>query len=722
MKGLIGKFKNASVGVKIVVTVALLLVVFMSIFTFAMSKKLESSLSNNMDKSLQAQNKLILDMISVFQQNLTQTTKELSKVFVSFFPEKIAVVPGKTVKIGDFETPMLKTGKNVLNLNYDYVDSFTNITGATATIFAKTGDDFVRISTSVKKADGSRAVGTALGKEHPAYASIMEGKSYSGKANLFGKDYITNYTPIKGENGEIIGILYVGFEFTEALAALKEKVRTLKIGKSGYAFVVDAKPGENQGILIIHPNKEGQNVIGLKDAVTGKEFIKDIIVKKDGEIRYQWINKDAGDTKSRERIMQFASFPEWDWIVCSGLYYDEVIAEGKEVTNQLVIGSVILIVVLVFIVLYVSSVLITRPLKEAVEMAEAISQGDLTKDLEVKSNDEIGQLADSMDKMVNALREIVENVETASRNVTAGSRQLSDKSMEISQGATEQAASAEEASSSMEEMASNIKQSSDNASETEKIAVKVAKGAKAGGESVIQTVAAMKKIAEKINIIEEIARQTNMLALNAAIEAARAGEHGKGFAVVASEVRKLAERSQHAAAEISQVSINSVKIAEEAGNILTGILPDIQRTADLVQEISVASNEQNIGASQINKALQQLDQVIQKNAASSEELASTAEELSSQAEQLQSAIDFFDLGNKKIGGRPDMHREKSGGYSGSHISTLKHEKRGEEGFVEVKSAPAKKHGKPGKASSQAPDIKGSKGKGLIYIMDDEEEA
>jgi methyl-accepting chemotaxis protein len=195
----------------------------------------------------------------------------------------------------------------------------------------------------------------------------------------------------------------------------------------------------------------------------------------------------------------------------------------------------------------------------------------------------------------------------------------------------------------MEQMAANIRQNTDNAMQTEKIAVKSATDAREGGKAVTETVSAMKQIATKISIIEEIARQTNLLALNAAIEAARAGEHGKGFAVVASEVRKLAERSQSAAGEISQLSTSSVAIAEQAGDMLNKMLPDIQRTAELVQEINASSKEQDVGAEQINKAIQQLDQVIQQNAASAEEMASTTEELSSQAEQLKATIAFFTL-------------------------------------------------------------------------------
>lgn len=287
---------------------------------------------------------------------------------------------------------------------------------------------------------------------------------------------------------------------------------------------------------------------------------------------------------------------------------------------------------------------ITGPVQQGVEFARKLAQGDLTAQLDVDQKDEVGVLAHALRDMVAKLREIVTEVQSASDNVASGSEELSASAEQLSQGATEQAASVEEVSSSMEEMGSNIRQNADNASQTEKIALKVAIDAEAGGKAVVQAVGAMKNIAEKISIIEEIARQTNLLALNAAIEAARAGEHGKGFAVVAAEVRKLAERSGTAAAEISELSSFTVTVADQAGQMLVKLVPDIQRTAELVQEISAASNEQNAGAEQINKALQQLDQVIQQNASASEEMASTSEELSSQAEQLQSSISFFQLG------------------------------------------------------------------------------
>ena len=320
---------------------------------------------------------------------------------------------------------------------------------------------------------------------------------------------------------------------------------------------------------------------------------------------------------------------------------DEVMLALADRTRLLVtiIGVVAVLIGIAMTPLITRS--IVRPIRDVMGTVETVAAGDLTSDISVDQKDEVGQLADSLRRMQAQLTEIVGNVKTAGDNVASGSQEMSSSAEEMSQGATEQASSTEEVSSSMEEMDSNIQQNADNAQETEKIAQKAANDAEQGGQAVKQTVEAMRNIAEKITIIEEIARNTNLLALNAAIEAARAGEHGKGFAVVASEVRKLAERSQKAAGEISELSTSSVDVAEEAGTLLEALVPDIQRTAELVQEISAASGEQRSGSQQVNKALAQLDQVVQQNASQAEEMSSMAEELSSQADQLQSTMSYF---------------------------------------------------------------------------------
>ncbi len=281
----------------------------------------------------------------------------------------------------------------------------------------------------------------------------------------------------------------------------------------------------------------------------------------------------------------------------------------------------------------------TGNLRQSAQLADTIAAGDLTVDHQPLSDKDM--LGHALVSMVERLRGVVGDTTVAAQNVAAGSQQLSSSSEQVSQGATEQAAAAEEASASMEQMAANIKQNADNATQTEKIARQSSQDAEQSGVAVQKAVVAMRTIAEKIGIVQEIARQTDLLALNAAVEAARAGEHGRGFAVVAAEVRKLAERSQTAAAEISGMSSDTVSAATEAGEMLTKLVPDIRRTAELVSEISAACREQDIGAVQINEAIQQLDKVTQQNASASEQISATSEELSSQAEELQEGIAYF---------------------------------------------------------------------------------
>lgn len=368
----------------------------------------------------------------------------------------------------------------------------------------------------------------------------------------------------------------------------------------------------------------------------------------------------------------------------------EVSKQEVDITRNTIIISALLIALVVIILLITVGILFSnslgRPLRRISVIAGNIAQGDLDQSIDIRRQDEIGGLADSFSAMISsirlkseilgkvsqgdltadfeatsdkdslgislnqmkgALQKIIIRIDSATEQLTNGTEQISTSSQGLSQGANQQAASVEEISSAIEEMAATIQQNADNAAQTEKIARNSANEAETSGMSVIKTVEAMKQIAEKINIIQEIARQTNMLSLNASIEAARAGEHGRGFAVVASAVQKLAERSQEAAEEIGTLSIDSVTIAEEAGELLKNLVPNIKKTAELVAEINAASNEQNNSTQQINQSIQQLNSVVQQNAASSEELASTSEQLTSQAIQLKSTISFFQLGNNK---------------------------------------------------------------------------
>ncbi len=358
---------------------------------------------------------------------------------------------------------------------------------------------------------------------------------------------------------------------------------------------------------------------------------------------------------------------------------DETMSRAGDAMTMMLAGLGVALLAGLGIAVFLSST-ISRNLRRAVGLADAVARGDLGQSVAVSSRDEVGDVIQALNRMVvnlNAtatvadaiaagdltvqakrlseqdrlgialetmvvkLRSVVAEAVAAARNVSAGSQELSASAEQLSQGSTEQAASTEEASASMEEMAANVKQNADNAGETEVIARRSAADAEASGAAVGKAVEAMQTIAQKISIVQEIARQTDLLALNAAVEAARAGEHGRGFAVVASEVRKLAERSQAAATEIGALSGETVKAAQDAGTMLSKLVPDIRRTAELVEEITAACREQDVGSTQINQAIQQLDRVTQQNAAASEQVSSTSEELSSQAEQLQASIAFF---------------------------------------------------------------------------------
>lgn len=336
-------------------------------------------------------------------------------------------------------------------------------------------------------------------------------------------------------------------------------------------------------------------------------------------------------------------------ILYVGIPTDEIQRLGDRIST-----SVMVRMSLVFIFLASAGLLIgwsivreiTKPLKEGVRISRLVTEGNLKVEINSlyrKRNDEVGDLMRAMSEMGENLNSIVGSVYESSASISSGSRQLNATAQQLSSGASQQAAAAEEVSSSMEEMSSNIHQNSENSKVTEAISTKVADEAEKNGKKVHEAASAMQEIARKVSIIEEIARQTNLLALNAAIEAARAGEFGKGFAVVASEIRKLAERSGNAASEIIEITGRTVESATSAADDLQELVPNIRRTAELVQEISAASHEQNIGAEQINRALMELDKVIQNNAAASEEMASTADDLSTQAENLENSMKFFTL-------------------------------------------------------------------------------
>ena len=433
----------------------------------------------------------------------------------------------------------------------------------------------------------------------------------------------------KGKNAGIVG---VDFQLDD----IQKLIKDIKPFGVGYAFLMT-----NSGTLIAHPDteKQGLNISDYLGSEQGRK-IQDAIKQS---------QTMAFEMETEEGMMFYSIAPvaigrtTTPWSLAIAIPMDTIEEQGQSFA-LISIGLAIAAIIILFVVLYIIANIITGPITKGISLAESLSQGDLTKDIDVDQKDEVGKLADALRTMTAQLKSVIGNVSGATENVASGSEELSASSQALAEGASEQAASVEEVSASMEEMASNIQGNAANALKTEKIATQAAKNAEESGKAVTQAMGAMTDIAEKISVIEEIARQTNLLALNAAIEAARAGEHGKGFAVVAAEVRKLAERSGTAAAEISELSSSTVHVAEEASSKLDQLLPDIQETAQLIQEITTATSEQNEGVNQINDAIQQLDTIIQQNASLAEEVASTADSLAGEGVQLQQTTSFFNIG------------------------------------------------------------------------------
>jgi len=651
-------FRVASwtVGSKITAFSFALVGAILAALVFTISWTTSSLLHGRAIASVNTELQSVINTVEVFDHSMRSQALSFGRIFATAFDGEFALDTTATVTVVDKQVPTLTIGGKPLNLDFTLPDRFTRQTGGNATIFVASGDDFVRISTSVKKENGERAVGTVLDRTGPAYAALREGKPYVGIARLFGKQFMTDYEPIRDAAGKVVGILYVGLDIDANVAALRERIKKMKVGDTGYYFVLDAKPGKTQGDLIVHPVKEGKNILASRDA-DGHEFIKEMIEKKEGLVTYPWQNAEAGETSPRMKVAAFKLFKEWNWLIAGGTYEDEITKEAASLRNRYILIGLAALAIFAAILHTVMKRTVTRPLELARDAAVRIAQGDLTVRVPVDRSDEIGLLAEAMNSISSGLSSVVGQVRTGAEQIANASGEISSGNLDLCTRTEQQAANLASTANSMQDLTEAVRRNAGDTHEANQLAVNTSIVAQEGGRMVRQVISTMDtikassgKIGDIIGVIDGIAFQTNILALNAAVEAARAGEQGRGFAVVATEVRNLAQRSAAAAKEIKDLIVASTsevdagsRIVQEAGVTMNEVLSSAEKVTAIMGRISTANATQSTGIEHVNRSIGEMDQVTQQNAALVEEASAAAQAMQEQADQLARAVRLFKL-------------------------------------------------------------------------------
>ncbi|WP_338474032.1 methyl-accepting chemotaxis protein [Pseudomonas sp. MS646] len=653
---------RARIASQLGLALAVILAIVISGSTVFALRSLDTANLATREEHLASEARLMADQLNTFHGTLRESTQRLAGLFEKRFSAGLSVHPDQSVTVAGVQTPGLDLGGEMLNNNFKEVDEFKQMTAGTATIFVRSGDDFIRISTSVAKQDGSRAIGTVLDHASPAYARLMGGQSYIGRVLLFGRYYMTQYSPVRDSSGKIIAALYVGFDYTDAQNAQFENLKRFRIGKTGSLALLD-----EQNKWLVPP----AGVQALDSAVTTVVGL----VKAPG--------KGAFWSDTAEDFYSVAvPFEGGPWAVVASMPKAEIREVTWSVGTQLAIGSLLAMLLAVGAAMWLLRSKLA-PLGDLVRQAEALGAGDLSVRLNVSSHDEIGQLARAFNQMSQALSTMVEHIRKASQEVNSRAQALSGLSSGAYEGMEQQSGEITSMAGAVEEFSATSLNIADNMGNTERLAQENAQQTRIGRTSMDEASSSLEQIAGALNstatvintlgqrsqeiggivgVITSIAEQTNLLALNAAIEAARAGEQGRGFAVVADEVRSLASRTRQATDEISGM-INSIQ--QETGNAISTMeqgnllmQEGLSRNANVASAlarideqsrsagqqfaaITTATQEQSSTATLLSSNLQSIAMANSEQRQVVSNLALTAKELEKLAQDLRQEVDRF---------------------------------------------------------------------------------